>query len=600
MRILFSWTGVASYMADCWRDLQRTDGVDLRVVVETADSGKEFVAERTLAGLDFVLVEKNGDNNAWKGVLHGEWCPDVVFAGGWRSPTTRSVVATFPEIPKVFCLDMPWRWLPRCIVARFALRGFMRNFSAVFVPGALSAKYARWLGFPKERIFRCLYAVDQSRFRKAAAAADPVRRRSFLFVGRFSSEKHVDLVEAAYARYKALGGTWNIDYYGQGGKFVQAKDMPSVYASHACLVLASSFDPWPLVMLEAKSAGLEVVASSRCGNCDELGAVKVPYGDVEAMSKAMLDVERGALLGRSDSISVADYDCPAWTNRVLEICRVVRGGGFFCPGMDAMDNGMAVVARLLADDARFAGEYIVHGAWLPAGWLRCIARFLSGRRYMRMSHGAFSPVYLDGSGRMKKMLARPVERWLLSHAHKVLATCAAEREWILAYEPKAKVEVVDLRGFDWGRTRGKGEGARDEGAPLKVLYMGRRHPLKGVQYLEKAVEELKNEGMDVTFRIVTDAHGEEKEAAFAWCDVFCLPTLSENFGIVIAEALARGKPVVTTDGAPAWADEPRVDANGRTRLVYLEGYRTATPEARVRMLKEAMRDSFCAARSYCP
>ena len=93
----------------------------------------------------------------------------------------------------------------------------------------------------------------------------------------------------------------------------------------------------------------------------------------------------------------------------------------------------------------------------------------------------------------------------------------------------------------------------------------------------------------MTLRVVTDAHGEEKEAAFAWCDVFCLPTLSENFGIVIAEALARGKPVVTTDGAPAWADEPRVDANGRTRLVYLEGYRTAAPAVRVRMLKEAMR-----------
>ena len=31
-----------------------------------------------------------------------------------------------------------------------------------------------------------------------------------------------------------------------------------------------------------------------------------------------------------------------------------------------------------------------------------------------------------------------------------------------------------------------------------------------------------------------------------------LPTLSDNFGLVIAEALERGKRVITTDGAPAW------------------------------------------------
>ncbi len=34
-----------------------------------------------------------------------------------------------------------------------------------------------------------------------------------------------------------------------------------------------------------------------------------------------------------------------------------------------------------------------------------------------------------------------------------------------------------------------------------------------------------------------------------------LPTFSENFGVVVAEALAHGLPVITTQGAP-WADLP--------------------------------------------
>lgn len=63
-----------------------------------------------------------------------------------------------------------------------------------------------------------------------------------------------------------------------------------------------------------------------------------------------------------------------------------------------------------------------------------------------------------------------------------------------------------------------------------------------------------------------------------------LPTLSDNFGLVIAEALERGKRVITTDGAPAWGD-------GNTyggRLTYLTGYRDGTPEERVQLLKSAI------------
>ena len=93
---------------------------------------------------------------------------------------------------------------------------------------------------------------------------------------------------------------------------------------------------------------------------------------------------------------------------------------------------------------------------------------------------------------------------------------------------------------------------------------------------------------NVELKVVSNARGGEKEAAFAWSDVVCLPSLSENFGIVVAEALARGKPVVTTDGAPAWKDEPRTAADGSVRLVYVEGYRDATPEIRVRLLKDAL------------
>ena len=133
-----------------------------------------------------------------------------------------------------------------------------------------------------------------------------------------------------------------------------------------------------------------------------------------------------------------------------------------------------------------------------------------------------------------------------------------------------------------------------------MLYLGRRHPLKGVEYLERALRELggqktedrgqmaedRGQRMDscCELRVVSDAFGEEKEKVWEWCDVLVLPTLSENFGLVVAEALERGKHVITTDGAPAWGGCG--DFGGK--LKYIEGYRDGAEKERVRLLSRAI------------
>jgi len=268
-------------------------------------------------------------------------------------------------------------------------------------------------------------------------------------------------------------------------------------------------------------------------------------------------------------------------NGVFHVARLLAcedGGELVC----ATDGGLA--ERIAAAD-----EVWVHGLWLPRLWRACRLALKTGKGLVRMTHGSLSPVYLARQGKWKKRLVGPVERRLLRRSRALVATCSAEADWIRAYlgTDCPPVETQDLLRF-FAFPAVPSRPAPDAGRPLHVLCLGRRHPLKGVGELERAVTELNAERRDaVELRIVSEAVGEEKERAWAWCDVLCLPSLSENFGLVVAEALAHGKRVVVSDGAPAWRG---CLCTHPERGVFLDGYVRATPEERVRTLKSALKE----------
>ena len=297
------------------------------------------------------------------------------------------------------------------------------------------------------------------------------------------------------------------------------------------------------------------------------------------------------------------------------------------------NNGAAVIARLIADEQRMQGEEVRLGTWasvrelraadivwVHCGWLPCLWwASLFAKRLIRMPEACYDPIRLDYHG-WKKRLVRPIERFFLRRATKVLVTCEAEARWIRDYEPRANVEITDIkRFFDLNADRVRdtqnlakchvattAEGLRHNGISpsMHLLYLGRRHPLKGLEYLERAVAEVNaaieqsnnQNNRTIDLRVVSNAVGEELEKVWEWCDVLVLPTLSENFGLVVAEALERGKRVVTTDGAPAWGEGGLFDCSDCSigyggRLVYLKGFREGTDEERVELLKRGLRES---------
>ena len=309
-------------------------------------------------------------------------------------------------------------------------------------------------------------------------------------------------------------------------------------------------------------------------------------------------------------------------------------------------NGAANIARMIMDEQRREGHKVSFATWakirdlkaadevwIHCGWLPCLwwaAFWAKNARWM--PEACYDPIRLKFSA-WKKLLVGPIERWSLRRCKKLVATCDAEKVWIEAYLGKRCPEIVveDVKRFfdlavssqrlavrEGGlgvRSQESGVSKQGDNSKLNVLYLGRRHPLKGVEYLETAVMQLQNSTrstrstrLKIELKIVSNAFGEELEKVWEWCDVLVLPTLSENFGLVVAEALERGKIVITTDGAPVWeslvvsgqqlavsgqelvvsGDGCEIGVGCGGRLLYLKGFRDGSDEKRVRLLKKAI------------
>lgn len=170
-------------------------------------------------------------------------------------------------------------------------------------------------------------------------------------------------------------------------------------------------------------------------------------------------------------------------------------------------------------------------------------------------------------GAVSRVLLGGLSRLLLPRVDEAIAVSEAPRAH-LRPGPGQKINLsppcTDLRRFAEGPTE-----APSASPKVTLLFVGRLEPRKGVMVLLKAYHRLCADGLPVRLviagvgseeaalrryiagRDLPDVHfvghfsDADAPALYAACDIACAPSpYGESFGIVIAEAMAAGKPVV--------------------------------------------------------
>ena len=266
----------------------------------------------------------------------------------------------------------------------------------------------------------------------------------------------------------------------------------------------------------------------------------------------------------------------------VELCNCLQAGNVDCciaVRKKCRDDYVPKLAVPVIEDERglailpFRPDIVhIHALWDP--FLHKIAVWAHHKSIplVYSPHGMLTPWALNQK-RIKKWLAFALYQYRdLGVATLFHATATNEVEDIRRLKLKQPVVVAPL-GVDLPNDGVRG--LCKQHVVKTALFVSRVHPKKGLFNLVDAWSMVrpvgwkmviagpdqdghalavkaraKTMGVIQDFEFVGAVFGEEKARLYTHADLFVLPTHSENFGVVVIEALVHGVPVITTRGTP--------------------------------------------------
>jgi glycosyltransferase involved in cell wall biosynthesis len=219
----------------------------------------------------------------------------------------------------------------------------------------------------------------------------------------------------------------------------------------------------------------------------------------------------------------------------------------------------------------------IHTIFAGITWHAARACRRAGKPYFVRPHGSLDPFDLKKRAGLKRWLGPLLVRPVLAGAAGVVLTSTLEAERLVTFGAQVPRLVMPLPVPLPLKPGVGGEFRRRHGIPedaLVVLFMSRVDYKKGLDFLIPALGRLRSEfprlwfvlagtgepaftervkgwlathGLMARTSVVGFVSGADKQNALAAADVFALPSLNENFGIVLIEAMHAGLPLLISD-----------------------------------------------------
>jgi glycosyltransferase involved in cell wall biosynthesis len=236
--------------------------------------------------------------------------PDVIAVPGWAGEQAISAVtwALPRRVPVIVMSESQEIDFPRTIFREWIKRRYLVCCDGALVGGRPQSDYLVKLGMNATRIRVGYDVVDNEYFDngagRARANATALRQqhglpeRYFLTAARFIEKKNLPRLIQAFADFLGAmdeqaqaSGLWHLVVLGDGALrgeleqrvaalklgtrvlmpgFKQYPELPLYYGLAQAFILASTTEPWGLVVNEAMASGLPVLVSERCGCARDL------------------------------------------------------------------------------------------------------------------------------------------------------------------------------------------------------------------------------------------------------------------------------------------------------------------------------------------